>query len=216
MRYLGWLAAVLLAGSMLLPMASSAQTSTGAQNPAPLTYTQPLTPQAIREVQQRLRQIGLYSGTPDGIWGPDSQAALERFQQSRGLQVTGQMNQATAATLGLNPPELLALGQGQAPSASPTAQQQGAATGEPLNPEVVRTIQGKLRQLGFYSGEADGVWGPNTQTAIARFQQSRGLQATGQLNPNTITAMGLDPNNLAAQTRATPPAGVSGSSSPRR
>ena len=42
-------------------------------------------------------------GRADGVWGPDSQAALERFQQARGLQVTGQLNQATAATLGLDP-----------------------------------------------------------------------------------------------------------------
>lgn len=212
MRYVGSLAAMLVAGSVLLPTTSGAQTSTGAQASAPLTYTQPLTPQAIKEVQQRLRQLGFYSGADDGIWGRDSQAALERFQQSRGLQVVGQLNQATVATLGLNPNDLLA--SGQIPAAgSVTAAQQQAVTGQPLNPDVVRTIQVKLRQLGFYTGQADGVWGPNTQAAIERFQQSRGLQATGQLNPNTITAMGLDPNNLAAQTRAMSPAGTSGSSS---
>jgi murein L,D-transpeptidase YcbB/YkuD len=36
------------------------------------------------------------------------------------------------------------------------------------------------------------------QSAIERFQQGRGLQATGQLKPVTISAMGLDPNNLSA------------------
>jgi peptidoglycan hydrolase-like protein with peptidoglycan-binding domain len=42
------------------------------------------------------------------------------------------------------------------------------------------------------------VWGPGTQAAIERFQQGRGLQATGQPTPATAAAMGLDPNNLAA------------------
>jgi peptidoglycan hydrolase-like protein with peptidoglycan-binding domain len=215
MRHLRSLAAVLLAGFAQLPVASHAQTSAGAQTSAPLTYSQPLTPQAIKEVQQQLRQLGLYSGTPDGIWGPDSQAVLERFQQSRGLQVTGQLNQATVTSLGFGPADLLALGQGPAPTAGTSTPPQ-AVTGEPLSPEVVRTIQGRLRQLGFYRAEPDGVWGPKTQAAVERFQQSRALQVTGQLNPTTITAMGLDPNNLAAQTRAAPAMGVSGSGSPRR
>jgi peptidoglycan hydrolase-like protein with peptidoglycan-binding domain len=88
MKHLRSLAAILLVGFALFPPALHAQTSAGAQTPAPLTYSQPLTPQAIKEIQQRLRQLGLYSGAPDGVWGPDSQAALERFQQSRGLQGT--------------------------------------------------------------------------------------------------------------------------------
>ena len=37
-----------------------------------------------------------------------------------------------------------------------------------------------------------------TQAAIERFQQGRGLQATGQINPATAQALGLDPNNLEA------------------
>jgi len=175
-----------LAGALLLaaPMLASpglAET---------LSYVQPLTPAATRDIQDRLRQLGAYDGPVDGTWGGRSRLALERFQRTRGLQVTGQMNQATAATLGINPAELLA-----APQPAPPAP---AAAAAPLTPEVVRNIQTRLRGLGFYSGAIDGIWGPNMQAAIERFQQGRGLQATGQLNPATITAMGLDPNNLSA------------------
>jgi peptidoglycan hydrolase-like protein with peptidoglycan-binding domain len=38
--------------------------------------------------------------------------------------------------------------------------------------------------------------GQTTQTAIGQFQQHRGLQATGQLNPATIAAMGRSPDSL--------------------
>ena len=92
-----------------------------------------------------------------------------------------------------------------APAGVPTTPPTVAAA-EPLAPEVVRAIQGRLRQLGFYPGQIDGVWGPAMQTALERFQQGRGLQATGQLNPATMTALGLDPNNLAAQTPVVAPA----------
>ncbi len=41
------------------------------------------------------------------------------------------------------------------------------------------------------------------QASLQRFQQGRGLKATEQLNPATVTALGLDPKNLAS-----PPANV--------
>ena len=199
MKPFGALVGLLLAGPVVLAPAPA-----GAQ-PAPgLTYVQPLAPGAAMRVQERLRQLGAYSGRADGVWGPDSQAALERFQQGRGLQVTGQLNQATASTLGLSPAELVAAAPGPAAAAAaaapavPVAPAVPATAAEPLSPAAVRNIQARLRSLGFYRGSADGVWGPGTQAAIERFQQGRGLQATGQLTPATAAAMGLDPNNLAA------------------
>jgi peptidoglycan hydrolase-like protein with peptidoglycan-binding domain len=186
MKLLGAALAVVLSATALVPVAS-------AQTPPPLTYAQPLSPAGVAAVQQRLKQAAAYTGRTDGVWGPESEAALQQFQRRHGLQVTGQLNQATVATLGLNPADLLAVAPaGVAPSAPV------AAASEPLAPEVVRVIQGRLRQLGFYSGGVDGVWGAGTQSSLERFQQGRGLQATGQLNPATATALGLDPNHLAA------------------
>jgi len=164
--------------------------------PSPLTYAQPLSQAGVMAVQQRLKQNGAYAGPTDGVWGPESAAALEQFQRANGLQVTGQLNQATVATLGLNPADILAA----APPGVPTA---SAAPAEPLSRDAIRAVQSRLRQLGFYPGRIDGIWGPGMQASLQRFQQGRGLQATGQLNPATVTALGLDPNNLAA-----PPATV--------
>jgi peptidoglycan hydrolase-like protein with peptidoglycan-binding domain len=178
-----------MANLWLAPAAMAQATSP--QGTSPLNYVQPLTPQAVQVVQEHLRNLGVYSGRVDGVWGTDSQAALAQFQRTRGLQETGTLNAATVATLGLNPAELLAAQPGAAPAAAPGA----AGT---LSPASVRTVQGRLRQLGFYNGAVDGVWGANTQTAIQKFQQGRGLQATGQLNPATIGALGLDPNILTA------------------
>jgi len=187
MKRLGAMIAIVLSAASFIPGAS-------AQTTPPLTYAQPLSPAGVMAVQQRLKQAAGYPGPADGIWGRDSATALERFQSTRGLQVTGQLNQATVATLGLNPGELLA----GAPNGVPTSPSTTTAAA-PLAPEVVRTIQGRLRQLGFYSGQTDGIWGPGMQSSIERFQQGRGLQATGQLNPATTTALGLDPNNLTGQ-----------------
>ena len=108
-----------------------------------------------------------------------------------------QLNPATAATLGLAPSELLAAGPGAGPAPSTPA----AMATEPLNQAAVRNIQQRLKALKFYQGNVDGAWGASTQAAIERFQQGRGLQATGQMNPATARELGLDPANLAAPLR---------------
>jgi peptidoglycan hydrolase-like protein with peptidoglycan-binding domain len=160
-----------------------------AQNAPPLSYVQPLSQQSVQAVQEKLRQAGAYTGNVDGIWGADSEAALQHFQQTHQLQVTGQMNQATAATLGIDPGTLLATAQ-PAPTAPPPA-------GATLRPQSIRAIQERLRALNFYNGTVDGIWGQSTQSAIERFQQGRGLQPNGQLNPATISALGLSPDALS-------------------
>jgi len=184
MRYPVILAAGAVAGAVLAVAAPAiAQTA-----PPPLAYVQPLPQPAVQDVQDRLRQAGAYTGRIDGLWGSDSQASLERFQQSHQLQVTGQLNQATAATLGLDPNTLLTVPAAAAAPLPPADQ---------LRPASVRAIQARLRSLGFYNGAVDGVWGGSTQAAIERFQQGRGLQVNGQLNPATVSAMGLAPDVVA-------------------
>ncbi len=163
--------------------------------PPQLTYVQPLSRSAVQAVQDRLHQAGDYGGAIDGAWGPDSVVALQRFQQTHGLQVTGQLNQATVATMGLNVDTLLGgpppAAVGQAAPVPPVA----AA----VSPDQVRAVQGRLREMGFYRGPRDGVWGPETQQAIARFQQSRGLEANSQLNPATLGALGFQPGLMPAR-----------------
>jgi peptidoglycan hydrolase-like protein with peptidoglycan-binding domain len=181
-----------LMGGLLLTGAAAAQ-SAGPGAPG-LSYVQPVERAGLVLVQDRLRQQGFYRGQADGVWGPESQAALERFQVSRGLQAGGTLNPATLATLGLNAQDILA-----APAATQAVA--APAANAPLAPGAVRNVQGRLRELGFYRGDIDGVWGPSTQTAIEQFQQGRGLQVNGQLNPVTMQALGLDPNNPLSPPR---------------
>ena len=55
----------------------------------------------------------------------------------------------------------------------------------------VRSVQQALADRGYSTGQADGRWGPSTQEALRRFQSSRGMQATGQLDSKTVAALGV-------------------------
>jgi peptidoglycan hydrolase-like protein with peptidoglycan-binding domain len=151
-----------------------------------LTYTQPLAPQSVRIVQQQLARAGDYQGALDGQWGPDSVIALQRFQEQHGIQPSGQLNEPTAAALGIDPAMLV----GQ-----PTGFAYGTQTQIPptISPRAVAAVQERLQSLGYYHGPLDGTWGPATQQAVDAFQQQNGLQPNAQLNPATVTALGLSP-----------------------
>jgi peptidoglycan hydrolase-like protein with peptidoglycan-binding domain len=136
----------------------------------------------VRTVQNRLRQLGFYDGPADGVWGPGTQQALERFQRARGLDHVGEPTAATMSAMGIDPAALT----------------RTASAAAPLDPTVVRSIQQRLRRLGVYNGPLDGEWGAGSQAAVERFQRNRGLDPTGDLNPTTLAALGFDPNNLAA------------------
>lgn len=54
---------------------------------------------------------------------------------------------------------------------------------------MVEFLQNLLQKLGFYSGEIDGIFGPNTQSAVRNFQTSFGLSVDGIVGPNTWQAL---------------------------
>ena len=137
MKWLGLIVAIVLTQASFLPHAWA--------QPSPLTYAQPLSQAGVMAVQQRLKQNGAYAGQTDGVWGPDSAAALEQFQRAHGLQVTGQLNQGTVATLGLNPADLLAA----APPGVPTP---SASPAEPLSREAIRAVQSRFSPARLLSG----------------------------------------------------------------
>jgi len=55
-----------------------------------------------RQLQQKLKEQGLYNGRIDGILGPQTKRALQQFQQKQGIQGNGSLDQQTAEALGLN------------------------------------------------------------------------------------------------------------------
>ncbi|MCH5191678.1 MAG: spore cortex-lytic enzyme [Oscillospiraceae bacterium] len=55
----------------------------------------------VRQIQQKLRGLGLYSGAIDGIYGTNTQKAVRQFQKNCGLTVDGIAGPKTLLYLGL-------------------------------------------------------------------------------------------------------------------
>ncbi len=57
--------------------------------------------------------------------------------------------------------------------------------------QVVVNVQAQLQQDGYYAGPVDGVLGPATRDAIAAFQADHGLAVTAEIDPATVSTLGL-------------------------
>ena len=56
----------------------------------------------------------------------------------------------------------------------------------------VRQVQQALHRLGYYNGDVDGDFGPNTQNALQRYQMSAGEPVTGTLTRGVLGRLGVN------------------------
>ena len=156
--------------------------------------------QAIAHVQGELQQLGYYNGPIDGSWGPESRAAMASFQQRSGLPPSGQPDQPSLNALAVAASSVTS---GATASVAPPPPPPPASTVIPS----ISQVQGELRQLGYYHGSIDGAWGPRTRAAMANFQRSQGLPATGQGDMRSMNALAAaaQASNTGASGYAPPP-----------
>ncbi|MGE5102749.1 MAG: peptidoglycan-binding domain-containing protein [Deltaproteobacteria bacterium] len=94
--------------------------------------------------------------------------------------------------------------------------QSGASSTQAQNSQTVRDVQQALKQKGFEVGAVDGQMGPETQSALREFQQSQGLPQSGNLDQQTLTALGVNAassQSTSSQGQGAPASGTSSMSS---
>jgi peptidoglycan hydrolase-like protein with peptidoglycan-binding domain len=57
----------------------------------------------VRQVQQKLNDLGYHAGSVDGVLGPQTDSALRQFQHARYLDATGHIDSKTLAALEREP-----------------------------------------------------------------------------------------------------------------
>lgn len=63
--------------------------------------------------------------------------------------------------------------------------------------QLLAAAQTRLARQGYYRGSIDGAYGPGTATAVRVFQARFGMQPSGQLDVQTLGALGLLPGQRA-------------------
>ncbi len=127
----------------------------------------------IAALQVAMGALGLYPHPVDGVSGPWTQEAIRTFQAQHGLTVDGVAGPQTRAVLGWRGKPLL--------GARPMHSGQKGWD--------VAALQFLLNSRGFGPGDFDGGFGPNTESAVRRYQQAAGLPVDGVAGSSTLAAL---------------------------
>lgn len=65
---------------------------------------------------------------------------------------------------------------------------------------LVKTVQQKLKNWGYYTGAVDGIFGAKTKTAVVYFQRKNNLTADGIVGSATYKALGISTGTGTSQT----------------
>lgn len=56
---------------------------------------------------------------------------------------------------------------------------------------IVREVQFALMAFGYYNGTVDGFLGPESKSALAKFQADSGMKVTGTINKEVLDVFGI-------------------------
>jgi len=132
---------------------------------------------AVRDIQDRLAALGFDSADQRSSFGENTERAVADFQRAKGLNVDGVVGPDTWRSL----------------------YEAGYRLGDRLlflrrpmlRGEDVAELQSRLSALGFDAGKADGIYGPDTETAVIDFQHNRHLAEDGRVGPEVVTELHL-------------------------
>ncbi len=138
----------------------------------------------VKKVQNRLTELGYFTGTIDGKFGTATVAALKAFQKKNGLTQDGVCGTKTIAVLfAANPVYALA-------TTAPTPVTTTTTTTEITEANVVviqsgsrgsavLNLQKRLVELAYYTSRLDGVYLEDDIAAVRAFQKANGLKVDG-------------------------------------
>ncbi|WP_098012190.1 peptidoglycan-binding protein [Streptomyces sp. sk226] len=123
----------------------------------------------VKAVQTLLTAQGYEAGAADGSFGPTTKSAVQAFQRARSLEADGAVGPKTWTAL---------LSAGTTPALA-----KGASG------DAVKRLQRALTAALGTTVNADGSFGPATETAVRSYQTSRKLSVDGQVGPATWGAL---------------------------
>ncbi|MBQ9253110.1 MAG: peptidoglycan-binding protein [Clostridia bacterium] len=162
---------------------------------------------AVGELQQQLKDLGYYTGEINRTFDTATKKAVIAFQKKNGITADGIVGEATQKALASEE----ALPASATPTPKPTATPTPAPTytvpaytlRRDDSGDDVKTLQSRLKELGYFKGRVDGKFGAQTASALKAFQTDHGLEADGVAGKGTYAVLFAE-DTLAKDATPTP------------
>ena len=159
--------------------------------PSASASTPTIAPYSLRNVQIALATLGYNVGTPDGVVGPKSRAAIRAFQVDSSMPVSGEPSIALYEKL------QAAIVERSGATTQSTQQVVPTAT-----KAMISEAQSELRRRGYAISAITGVADAETIAAVRDYQGDARLPVTGDINDALLQQLGTPQADSAAIYRA--------------
>lgn len=157
-------------------------------NPGDRTLREGMSGDDVKAVQIRLKALGYYTGTEDGKYGSGTTAAVRAFQLRNDLTADGVCGSSTIMVLFSD--NAIDAGSSVVPTDPPVATDAPTRVLRPGDEgEDVKSVQARLKALGYYSNSIDGRYGSGTTSAVKYFQARNALTVDGRVGPATAAKL---------------------------
>ncbi|MCF4968746.1 peptidoglycan-binding domain-containing protein [Nostoc sp. CMAA1605] len=141
--------------------------------------TSKLSTQQVRDLQQRLRDLGYFKTNPNGNVGAMTREAILQFQRDYRLNADGIADMQI----------LQAVRQAWNARYSNQPLRDVLFVGD--RGENVRIVQRRLSELGYFNSSIDGYFDEYTRASVASFQQAYQINPTGRVDWQTWQALNV-------------------------
>jgi peptidoglycan hydrolase-like protein with peptidoglycan-binding domain len=151
----------------------------------------------VAAAQTMLRTKGLYAGDVSGTLDAPTRDSIKSYQKDNGLRASGTLNRATLEKMGIALTDKQKAIPVPASSYASSGAKSGSAGDRPkrsifrATKEQVIEAQKLLKNDGMYTGDETGKLDDPTREALKKYQEAKGLKATGTLNQLTLEKMGI-------------------------
>ncbi len=155
----------------------------------------------VKAMQQRLQQLGFYTGNVDGKFGDGTQKALINFQVSAKLNEDGVCGAKTKEALfSASAPYVNSTLPPLTSTLPPVTEENVVIISAGSRGAAVLYLQKRLTELGYYVSRQDGICLSDDVDAIRAFQQRNGLKTDGKAGYETQSLLYSDTAQRAAAT----------------
>ena len=143
----------------------------------------------VTALQQKLKDLGYYTGEITGSYGRLTKEAVRLYQKDKNLGADGVAGPKTLAMLNATPSTGTSGGSGSGAVSDESSKVSNTTLRLGSQGTDVKNLQQRLKDLGYLAGSADGVFGSATETALMTFQSSNGLTADGVAGVSTLNKL---------------------------
>ncbi|SES20186.1 peptidoglycan-binding protein [Salipaludibacillus aurantiacus] len=149
---------------------------------------------AVEELQKRLKDLGYYTSSIDGVYGPLTAASVRELQRQSNISVDGifgpqtyrQLDNGNSSSSGSSSGSSGNSSQTSSGNSSSSTDLSGVVLRQGASGSQVRELQQRLKDLGYFTSSVDGSYGAGTAEAVRKLQRQTNISVDGIFGPQTF------------------------------